>query len=130
MTKTDVPFVFGRDYWDAFEELKARLTSAPILQHYNPEYECMIEIDASDSVIAGILSQLYPDEQRHLVAYFSKTMSLAECNYEIHDKEMLAIVKSLAEWRPELYGSIARIKIYTDHKALEYFITTKQLNSR
>ena len=55
-------------------------------------------------------------------------MAPAETNYEIHDKEMLAIVKSLAEWRPELYGTVHRVKIYTDHKALEYFMTTKQLN--
>jgi hypothetical protein len=56
-------------------------------------------------------------------------MAPTECNYEIHDKEMLTIVKSLAEWQPELYGSVACVKIYTDHKALEYFMTTKQLNS-
>ena len=130
LTKTNTPFVFGRDCWDAFEELKARLTSAPILRHYNPEYECMIETDASDGVIAGIFSQLHPDSQWYPVAYFSKTMSPAECNYEIHDKEMLAIVKSLAEWRPELHNTASRVKIYTDHKALEYFMTTKQLNSR
>jgi RNase H-like domain found in reverse transcriptase len=56
-------------------------------------------------------------------------MAPAECNYEIHNKEMLAIVKSLAEWRLELHSSVAQVKIYTDHKALEYFMTTKQLNS-
>jgi hypothetical protein len=56
LTKTDVPFVFGQDCWDTFEELKARLTSALILWYYNPEYKCMIETDASDSVITGILS--------------------------------------------------------------------------
>ena len=106
------------------------MTSAPILRHYNPEYECMIETDASDSVIAGIFSQLHLDGQWYPVAYFSKTIALAECNYEIHDKEILAIVKSLAEWRPELHGTAHRVKIYTDHKALEYFMTTKQLNGR
>jgi len=57
-------------------------------------------------------------------------MSPAECNYQIHDKEMLAIVKSLDEWRPELQGAYEKVRIYTDHKALEYFITTKQLTAR
>ena len=57
-------------------------------------------------------------------------MQPAECNYGIHDKEMLAIVKSLDEWRPELQGTAKRIQIYTDHKALEYFMTTKQLTAR
>jgi transposase InsO family protein len=57
-------------------------------------------------------------------------MAPAECNYEIHDKEMLAVVKSLKEWRPELQGSAMPVKVFTDHKALEYFMTTKQLTGR
>ena len=52
----------------------------------------MLETDASDGVVAGILSQLHPDGEWHPTAYFSKTMAPAECNYEIHDKEMLAII--------------------------------------
>jgi hypothetical protein len=57
-------------------------------------------------------------------------MAPAECNYEIHDKEMLAIIRSLSQWRAELQGTDSRIKVYTDHRALEYFMTTKQLTSR
>jgi hypothetical protein len=84
----------------------------------------MIETDASDGVLAGVLSQLHPDGEWYPVAYYSKTMAPAECNYEIHDKEMLAVVKSLDQWRPELQGTANRIKVYTDHKALsEYYFT-------
>jgi transposase InsO family protein len=129
LTKTGIAFQFNRKCWDAFEELKARLTSAPVLRHYDPELESMIETDASDRVLAGMLSQLHPDGEWYLVAYYSKTMAPAECNYEIHDKEMLAVVKSLDQWRPELQGTANRIKVYTDHKALEYFMTTKQLTA-
>jgi hypothetical protein len=57
-------------------------------------------------------------------------MAPAECNYRIHDKEMLAIVRSLDQWRLELQGTAKRIQIFTDHKALKYFMTTKQLTSR
>jgi transposase InsO family protein len=130
LTKTGIAFQFDRKCWNAFEELKARLTSAPVLRHYNPELESMIETDASDGVLAGVLSQLHPDSEWYPVAYYSKTMAPAECNYEIHDKEMLAVVKSLDQWRPELQGTANRIKVYTDHKALEYFMTTKQLTAR
>jgi hypothetical protein len=130
LTKTGVPFKFDRDCWEAFEELKSRLTSSSILRHYDPELQSMVETDASDGVIAGILSQLHPDGEWYPVAYFSKTMAPAECNYGIHDKEMLAIVKSLDQWRPELQNTARRIQIYTDHKALEYFMTTKQLTGR
>ncbi|RAL60329.1 hypothetical protein DID88_000105 [Monilinia fructigena] len=62
------------------------------------------------------------------VAYFSAKHSAAECNYEIYDKELLAIIKSMEEWRPELQGSQQEFEILTDHKNLEYFTTTKALN--
>jgi len=130
LTKVGVLFHFDQECWEAFEELKLRLITAPILKHYDPELQSKIETDASDGVIAGILSQLYPDGEWYPVAYFSKTMAPAEYNYGIHDKEMLAIVRSLDQWRPELQGTAKRVQIYTDHKALEYFMTTKQLTGR
>jgi hypothetical protein len=55
----------------------------------------MVKTNASDRVIAGVLSQQHTNKQWYSVAYFSKTMTPAKCNYSIHDKEMLAIVKSL-----------------------------------
>ena len=57
-------------------------------------------------------------------------MQPAEYNYEIYDKKILAVIRSLENWRPELQNVDTRIEIYTDYKALEYFITTKRLNSR
>ena len=106
------------------------MIEAPILRHYDATLESMIETDASDGVIAGILSQKHPDGKWYPVAFFSKTMTPAECNYEIHDKEMLAIVRSLREWRPELKRTHSQIQIFTDHKSLEYFMTTKELTAR
>jgi hypothetical protein len=66
--------------------------TALILWHYNLLYESILETDAFNGVIAGILSSLHLDSEWHLVAYFSKTIALAKCNYEIHNKEMLAII--------------------------------------
>jgi transposase InsO family protein len=57
-------------------------------------------------------------------------MSPAECNYEIHDKELLAIIQAFERWRAELEGVAGRIDIYTDHHALEYFMTKRQLTAR
>jgi hypothetical protein len=57
-------------------------------------------------------------------------MALAKCNYSIHDKKMLAIVRSLDQWRPELKSTKKKIQIFTDYKALKYFITTKQLTGQ
>jgi hypothetical protein len=64
------------------------------------------------------------------VAFFSKKLAPAECNYEIYDKELLAIVNCLEHWRPELEGTELPIQILTDHKALEYFMSTKKLTRR
>ena len=90
----------------------------------------MVKTDASDGIVAGILSQQYSDMKWYSVAYFSKTMTSAECNYEIHDKEILAIICSLKQWRSELEGTHFWFQIYTDHRALKYFMTTKQLTER
>ena len=130
LTKTGIPFMFDKACWEAFEDLKSRLIGSDILRHYDPTLQSMIETDASNGVIAGVLSQLHLDKEWYPVAYFSKTMAPAECNYHTHDKEMLAIVKSLDQWRPELQGTAKKIQIFTDHKALEYFMTTKQLTGR
>ena len=131
LTRKDVPFTWTGHHQEAFEGLKRRLTDAPILRHYHPELETKLETDASDGVVAGVLSQKHGDLW-HPVAYYSKSMSDAERNYEIHDKEMLAIIRALQEWRTELEGLQLRerFNIYTDHRALEYFMTTKKLNAR
>jgi hypothetical protein len=57
-------------------------------------------------------------------------MALAKCNYKIHDKELLAIIRALEQWRAELEGLSSKIQIYTDHYALEYFMTKRQLTTR
>jgi len=87
--------VFNATCKQAFDKLKSQLVTAPLLRHFNPTLPTMLETDASDSVIASVLSQKQSDREWHLVAYYSKTMIDAELNYPIHDKEMLAIVSSL-----------------------------------
>lgn len=79
-------------------------TEAPILKNFEWDKESIVECDSSDFVSGGVLSQ-YDDEGRlRPVAYFSRKHTPAECNYEIYDKELLAIVKAFEEWRPELEG--------------------------
>jgi hypothetical protein len=89
-----------------------------------------VKTDASDYVSAEILSQYDDQELLHPVAYFSKKHLPAECNYEIYDKELLAIVQCFEEWRAELEGSPHPIEVLSDHKNLEYFMSTKLLNRR
>ncbi len=115
---------------EAFEELKCAFISAPVLAMFDYTRKTVLETDASDWACGGVLSQYNNDNVLQPVAYFSAKHSAQECNYEIYDKELLAIIKSLEEWRPELLGVQEPVEIITDHKNLEYFTTTKVLNQR
>jgi len=90
-----------------------------------------IEADSSDFATGAVLSQQSTtDGKWHPVAFYSKSLSSVERNYEIHDKEMLAIIRALEEWRHFLEGATHLVEIWTDHKNLEYFMTAKKLNRR
>jgi len=75
-----------------------------------------------------ISQQLPEDDKWHLITFFSKSLSLVEWNYQIHDKEMLAIIWALEEWRYFLEGAQLKFEIWMDHKNLEYFRSSKTLN--
>jgi len=81
-----------------------------------------IEVDASDYAIGGVLPIEYEDGLWRLVAFLSKLLNEIERNYEIHDKEMLAIIRGLENWRHLLEGACFKFEIWTDHKNLEYFM--------
>src|SRR4029077_437497 len=83
-------------------------------------------------VSAGVMSQRDDDGILHPVAFFSKKHSPAECNYEIYDKELMAIIQCFKEWRSELTSTPQDlpIQVLSDHRNLEYFMSTKLLNRR
>ena len=70
------------------------------------------------------------DNLLHPVAYFSRKMVPAECRYKIYDKKLLAIIWCFKEWRPELKGTGLLVKVLTNHKSFEYFMSTKKLTPR
>ena len=125
-----MPFKWTPECEKTFQDLKQRVCEALILRHFDPNEQCFVEIDSSDYVNAGVLSQ--PDREGilHPVAYFSRRMSPAECNYKIYDKELLAIIRCFEEWKPELKGTSLPVKVLTNHKGLEYFMSTKKLTLR
>ena len=114
----------------AFEILKMTFTSAPILIHSNFQKPFFLESDASDYALGAVLSQHGEDGRLHLVAFHSRKFTAAKINYEIHNKELLAIVDSFQEWRHFLEGAQHPIIVHTDHKNLEYFMSAKVLNRR
>ena len=89
-----------------------------------------MEIDASDYATGGVLSMECEDNLWRPVAFLSKSLNKTERNYEIHDKEMLAIIRGLEAWRHLLEGVQFKFEIWTDHKNLEYFMKVQKLNRR
>jgi hypothetical protein len=130
LTKKDVPFEWLEDQQRAFEEMVVKFTTAPTLRHFDHSREVIIETDESDYVSAGVLTQRDDDGVLHPVAFFSKKHSPAECNYDIYDTELIAIIKAHEEWRPECEGAEHTLQLITDHKNLEYFMSKKLLNRR
>ena len=96
--------------------------------HFDVEREIIVETDASDYVFVGIISQYDDNGILHPIAYFSKKYLPAEYNYEIYDEELIAIIWYFEEWQLELESTPHPIRVLSDHKNLEYFMSNKLLN--
>jgi len=105
-------------------------TTGPILTDFDDSGPTKLETDASDFALGAVLCQLCKDEKWHPVGFHCRKFSPAEINYDVHDKEMAAIRAAFKEWAYMLMSVDDQILVYTDHKNLEYFNTTKTLNRR
>ncbi len=115
----------------AFTKLKGCFVSAPILIAPDPSRQFVVEVDASEVGVGAILSQRSSsDDKVHPCAYFSHRLSPAERNYDIGNRELLAVKLALEEWRHWLEGSGVPFIVWTDNKNLEYIKSAKRLNSR
>ena len=130
LTRKSVIFSWNQECETAFQRLKDAFMSDLVLMNFNPEKKIVVEVDASDWVVGVVLSQ-HDDEGILIpVAFFSKKHSPAEVNHGIYDKELMAMVRAFEECRAELEGVAFPIQVISDHKNLEYFMTTKQLSRR
>ena len=131
LTKADSVFKWSPEEKSAFDTLKDRITLAPILALPDNSRPYRVEADSSDFATGAVLSQQnLEDEKWHPVAFLSKSLSPVERNYKTHNKDMLALVRALEEWRHFLEGTPHQFEIWTDHKNLEYFMMAKKLNRR
>ncbi|SLM39539.1 reverse transcriptase domain protein [Lasallia pustulata] len=124
LTKKEQPFQWNKEHQQAFEAIKEAFTNGKVLHIFNPELATEVETDASDGAIGACLGQ-QKDKKLVPVAFYSQKLTPPEQNYEIHDKELLAIVDALKQWQVYLEGSKDKVKVYSDHKNLESFTTTK-----
>lgn len=130
LTRKGTEWLWTPRQQEAFDDLKSRFTSAPVLTHWKPGSQLIVETDASDYAIAGILSTVDSDSEIRPIAFHSRTLTATELNYDTHDKELLAIFEAFSVWRHYLEGVKTTIDVVTDHKNLEYFATTKMLTRR
>ena len=105
MVKNDRKWKWTEKQEEAFEELKKRFMQELVLVVLNLDRKMRIEVDASDYATVGVLSMEGEDRRWRPVAFLFKSLNETERNYEIHDKEMLAIIRGLESWRHLLEGA-------------------------
>src|SRR6266436_1014414 len=126
LCKKSTTWHFGAEEAKAFQNLKKAFGSTPVLAHWALDLPMMVETDMSNCVIVGIHSVTTEDGEIWLLAFYSRTLQSAEWNYDMHDKELLAIYEAFKSWCHYLEGSAKTIDMVMDHKNLEYFTTTKK----
>jgi len=119
LTRKNVQFIWGKEQQKAFDKLKQLFTSAPILRIHDSNKPFIVETDASNFAVGAVLSQEF-DGKLHPIAFLSKSLTKCQRNYQIYDKELLAIKVALEEWRHYLEGARHQFIIYTDHKNLTF----------
>ena len=130
LTRKDMKWKWESEQQKTFDKLKQIFTTRPVLVALNLDKEFRVEADTSNYTTRGVLSMKCSNELWRPAAFISKSLSDTEQNYEIHDKEMLAVVRCLEAQRYFLEGTTTKFKIWTDHKNLEYFMIVQKLNRR
>jgi hypothetical protein len=127
----DIRSIWGLPQKDSFMKLKELITSAPVLVLPNDNLPFRLEADGSGITTHAVLPQQQVDDNMwHPVTFMFKALNPVERNYEIHNTEILAIIRGLEEWRHYLEGARHPVEIWTDHKNLEYFRVAQKLNRR
>ena len=127
--KANPRFAWTKEMQSAFDHLKNVFTTAPVLQLFNWDLETRVETDASDYAIGACLSQKHEKNWKP-IAFYSRKMTAPELNYDVHDKELLAIVEAMSQWKIYLEGPKHEVTVFSDHKNLSSFTEKKELNRR
>lgn len=128
LLKKTVEFDFSDECVRAFDSLKSKLITYPVLRLYNPHAETQLHTDASANGIAAILLQKQGDSSWALIAFFSRATNKAEANYHSYELEMLAIVKAIERFHMYLYG--LDFTVVSDCSAVVYAVNRANLNPR
>ncbi|KIN98762.1 hypothetical protein M404DRAFT_31083 [Pisolithus tinctorius Marx 270] len=130
LTRKDQLWTWGPREQQAFDALKVAFTTAPVLAFLDQDREFCLETDALDFATGAVLSVKCDDDLWRPVAFYSHSMSPPERNYQVFDKEMLAIIRALETWRHYLEATPYQFEIWTDHSNLQYFMKAQNLDRR
>ena len=126
LTKKNMEYWWMERQQKVFQQLKDTCAKEPVLLNFKTGQPTQIKTDTSDQAVGACLCQ-QADSKWHPVAYYSHKITQVEQNYNIYNKELLAVVNTLEHWRVYTESS-SELTILTDHKNLTTFTTTKKLN--
>ncbi|CEL57200.1 Retrotransposable element Tf2 155 kDa protein type 2 OS=Schizosaccharomyces pombe (strain 972 / ATCC 24843) GN=Tf2-7 PE=4 SV=1 [Rhizoctonia solani AG-1 IB] len=128
LVKKEVKWQWTDKEEGTFRELQRAIINAPVIVHADPSKPYFLETDASGAALGSVLSQRQEDGRLHPIGYLSESFKGAEQNYDTHDKELLAIIRSFEHWRIYLEGTTLPITVFTDHRNLEYWKESRTFN--
>ena len=128
LTCKNTAFEWSQECQIAFDELKRRLVTPPVLAYPNFDVDFVLETDASHQGLGAVLSQRQEDGRLHPIAYASRALSGAEKHYGITDLETLAVVWAISHFHYYLYGHC--VTVYTDHSAVKAVLETASPSGR
>jgi transposase InsO family protein len=130
LTKKDVPFEWTKECKDALEQLITAVTTEPVLYQPNFDRQFELEVDASLFAVGAMLFQRDDEGRRRVISYYSASLNAAERNYDVWDREFLAMIKGLKHNRHLILGSPHKIIVLTDHENLGHYRHPQKINRR
>jgi len=130
MVRKDQKWEWTEKQEKMFGELKEKFTKELVLAALDLDKKMRMKVNVSNYMIGGILSMKCEDGRWRPVVFLSKLLNETKRNYEIYDKEILAVIRGLGNWRHLLESAKFKFKVWTDHKNLEYFMKTQKLNQQ
>ena len=128
LTRKGAIFVWTQQCQEAFDQLKERLVTSPLLAYPTANQAFMLETDASNAGLGAVLSQIQSDGKEHPVAYASRALSPQETRYAITELETLAVVWAITHFHAYLYGH--DVEVVTDHSAVQAVLQTPSANGK